>query len=329
MTVAGLFCDVGEFFIDPSKPVSRAIITHAHADHARKGSREYYTVKCGVRILRTRLPPSAVIRGIDYGEILDFNGVKVSLHPAGHMLGSAQVRLEYRGEVWVFSGDYKVARDPTCHAFEPLRCHTFITESTFAMPHFRWPDQDLVWSEILDWWKLNRGWGRASVIYCYAVGKAQRILAGIGNQAGMVFTHEKIELATAEYRSSGVELPPTLSVADAPESTDWANSIILAPPQVRDGRWLRRVGQRATAFASGWMCTKGGCKAHRVDQGFTLSDHADWDELNWAIRETRAEHILVTHGYVDPLVQHLRSQGLDAHPLAETVGKALPAGFSA
>jgi len=315
-----LFCEAGEFFIDPVKPVAHAIITHAHADHARKGSKEYLTATPGLNVLRTRLPPRAVIHTAAYGENLSFNGVRVSLHPAGHMLGSSQVRIEHQGEVWVVSGDYKVASDPTCAAFEPIRCHTFITESTFALPSFHWPDQATVWAEISDWWRLNRGWGRASVLYCYAAGKSQRVLAGLDASLGPIITHEKVETVNHDYRASGVELPSTTSMDDAPESTDWGSALILAPPQVRDGRWLRRVGTRSTAFASGWMCTKGSCAKHRVDQGFVLSDHADWSEILWAIRETGAERVLVTHGYVSQLVEHLIGLGLDAQPLESEHG---------
>lgn len=310
-----MFCEAGEFFIDPSKAVSKAIITHAHADHARTGSREYLTVASGEHVLRTRLSPHAAIQTVQYGEVLNLKGVKVSLHPAGHMLGSSQVRVEYQGEVWVVSGDYKVATDPTCEPFEPLRCHTFITESTFAHPDYAWPDQANVWTQISDWWRLNRAWGRASVLYCYAAGKSQRVLAGIDASLGPIVTHQKVETVNADYRAAGITLPQTICMDDAPQTTDWGASLILAPPQVRDGRWMRRAGPKSTAFASGWMINKGSCARHRVDCGFILSDHADWSETLWAIGETGAERVLVTHGYVDHLVGHLRGIGLDAHPL--------------
>lgn len=317
MTPAGLFCEAGEFFIDPTKAVAHAIITHAHADHARTGSREYLTAISGLNVLRTRLSPRAVIHTAEYGEVLNFKGVKVSLHPAGHMLGSSQVRIEYQGEVWVVSGDYKVAADNTCAPFEPIRCHTFITESTFASPEFHWPDQAQVWAEINAWWRLNRAWARASVLYCYAAGKSQRVLAGVDASLGQIITHEKVETVNTDYRASGVTLPGTTSMDNAPESTDWGSTLILAPPQVRDGRWLRRVGPRSTAFASGWMCMPGACARHRVDHGFVLSDHADWSEVVWAVQETGAEKVLVTHGYVNDLVKHLQTLGLDALPLDE------------
>lgn len=250
-----------------------------------------------------------------YGEVVDLRGVRVSLHPAGHMLGSSQVRVEYQGEVWVCSGDYKVAADPTCEPFEPLRCDTFITESTFAHPDYAWPDQADVWSQISDWWRLNRGWGRASVLYCYAAGKSQRVLAGIDPSLGPIVTHHKVETVNADYRASGVVLPETTCMDDVQEGIDWGATLILAPPQVRDGRWLRRAGPRSTAFASGWMINKAGCARHRVDRGFVLSDHADWLETLWAIKETGAQRVLVTHGYVDHLVAHLRGMGLDAEAL--------------
>lgn len=314
-TPSGLFCPVGQFFIDPSRPVAQAVITHAHADHARPGSRNYLTVTEGEHVLRTRLGPGGTLETVPYGEPRVINGVRLSLHPAGHMLGSCQVRVEHQGEVWVFSGDYKIAADPTCAAYEPLRCHTFITEATFAQPMYSWPDQSELWPQIIDWWQVNRAWNRASVIYSYALGKAQRILAGLRDFQGKLLTQAFVETATRDYRRSGIDLPPTYSVDDLPDSTDWKQGIVIAPPGARGGKWMRRLGPVSTAFASGWMTHTGACQRHRVDQGFVLSDHADWNEILTAVKETGAERILVTHGAIQTLVQELNRRGYQAAPL--------------
>lgn len=266
-------------------------------------------------MLRTRLRGPADVQTVQYGETIQINNAKLSLHPAGHMLGSCQVRVEVAGEVWVFSGDYKVAADPTCTPFEPVPCHTFITEATFANPHFAWPDQAQIWREIEDWWRTNRAWGRASIVYSYALGKAQRILAGLRNFEGPLFTHHFVEIASRDYRASGVEIPPTQPIDDAPEGTDWSQGIVIAPPNARGGKWMRRVGTAATAFASGWMCLRGALGRHGVDHGFVLSDHADWAETLQTVAATGAENILVTHGAINNLVLELRRLGYAAAPL--------------
>src|SRR5918999_6021005 len=205
----GLFCEAGGFHIDPWLPVDRAVITHAHGDHARWGSRSYLAARAGEGVLRTRLGPAADIRVVDYGQTVDMNGVRVSLHPAGHILGSAQVRVEHGGEVRVASGDYKTDPDPTCTAFEPVRCHTFITESTFGLPIYRWPRETDVMEEINAWWRANVAAGKTSLLLGYALGKAQRLLAGLDPSIGPILTHGAVERMTGVYRDAGVDLPPT------------------------------------------------------------------------------------------------------------------------
>jgi putative mRNA 3-end processing factor len=257
----------------------------------------------------------APITGVDYGQTIDLNGVQVSFHPAGHILGSAQVRAEFRGEVWVISGDYKVAADATCAPFEPVRCHTFVTESTFGLPIFQWVPQAEIFRDMNAWWRENQAAGRASVLFAYALGKAQRILAGIDPTIGPIFTHPAVETCNADYRASGIALPPTAAVGDAPIRHNWSRSLILAPPSARNAVWKRKFGPSATAFASGWMCVRGALQRRGVDRGFVLSDHADWPDLLHAIAATGAERILVNHGYVAQLVRWLQNSGLDAAPL--------------
>ncbi|MEO8090566.1 MAG: ligase-associated DNA damage response exonuclease, partial [Gemmatimonadales bacterium] len=220
LTQLGLYCEAGDFFVDPWEPVDRAVITHAHADHAAWGSRAYLTSAPGVRVLQARLEPGAAIRGVEYGETLDLNGTTISLHPAGHILGSSQVRIEHGGEVWVVSGDYKADPDPTCTPFEPVRCHTFVTESTFGLPIYRWPSQAEVFAEINTWWRANVAAGKTSLLLGYALGKAQRLLAGLEPAIGPILTHGAVERMTGVYREAGIELPATRYAGAADSRAD-------------------------------------------------------------------------------------------------------------
>jgi putative mRNA 3-end processing factor len=308
----GLYCPPGDFFIDPWNPTPRAVITHSHSDHARPGSGTYLTAAAGERLLRWRLGSEAAIETVRYGETRSINGVTLSLHPAGHVLGSAQVRVEYQGEVWVVSGDYKLAPDPTCAAFEPLRCHTFITESTFGLPIYRWPPQTVVFDEINQWWRRNQETGKASVVFAYALGKAQRLLAGVDCEVGPIFAHGAVRNLNRSYRESGVSLPEVGSPDDTPKGYDWSRALILAPPWAHGSPWIRRFGAVSPAFASGWMRIRGTRRRKSIDRGFVLSDHADWPGLLAAITHTQAERIWVTHGYRSPLVRWLTEQGKDA-----------------
>ena len=312
---AGLYCRQGDFYIDPWKPVPRAAITHAHADHARPGSARYLAAREGELVLRTRLGPDAVIDTLHYGEPVEHNGVRISFHPAGHILGSAQVRLEYKGEVWVVSGDYKVEPDPTCAPFEPVPCDVFITESTFGLPIYRWSAQEDVFADVNAWWRANRDAGKVSFLYGYALGKSQRLLAGLDPDIGPIYLHGALVKLTRNYREAGVRLPPTTYTAEAPKDTRWNRGIILAPPSAHGSTWMRKFGPSSAAFASGWMRIRGTRRRKAVDRGFVLSDHADWEGLFGAIRATGAGRVWVTHGYVAVLVRHLRDLGIDARPV--------------
>jgi putative mRNA 3-end processing factor len=315
LTPRGLFCRKGDFYVDPWLPVDRAVITHAHADHAYRGSKNYLVAAEGEALARIRLDPGATIIGQKYGETVDIDGVKVSFHPAGHILGSAQVRIEYKGEVWVISGDYKLTPDPTCTPFEPVRCHHFVTEATFGLPIYRWPDPREVFAEIDDWWRRNRENGKASVIFAYSLGKAQRILNGIDRSIGRIFTHGSVERLTQAYREAHIDLPETTYVGNVTNKKDFAGSLIVAPPSAQMSTWMRRFGAQSTGFASGWMMVRGARRQRAVDRGFVLSDHADWPELNTAIKATEAETVYVTHGFSEEVVRWLNESGMNAVPL--------------
>lgn len=326
-TPHGLYCPPGDFHIDPWRPVARAVITHAHADHARRGHAHYLAHRDTVTVLRARLG-DVPADGIGYGEVVEHRGVRISLHPAGHVLGSAQVRLEHQGRVWVVSGDYFVSgvsgdTNATCAPFEPVRCHCFITESTFGLPIYQWSAQSAVHAQIGRWWQECAADGRAALLMGYSFGKAQRLLAGLadtGAAPGPILVHPAVDAVCQAYRAAGVVLPPyrVLPVDDQrrtsgnADGADLARSIVIAPPAVLDSRWARKLPQAATAFASGWMRLRGARRRQGVDRGFVLSDHADWPGLVRAIAETGAERVIVTHGYEDVMVRWLSEQGLQA-----------------
>jgi putative mRNA 3-end processing factor len=306
---AGLYCPSGDFHIDPTLPVQRALITHAHSDHALAGSRAYLTSGAGASLLRARVGDEAVIESLAYGAATRIGDVSVSFHPAGHILGSSQIRIESGGEVWVVSGDYKLAADPTCEPFEPVRCHTFVTESTFGLPIFRWSDAAQVTGEIQQWWRGNREAGRASILFAYPVGKAQRILALLDAEAGPMVFADSVERINAIYRGQGVALPLPAG------TTDFSQALIVASPASQGSSWLRRFGTASTAFASGWMRIRGARRRRSLDRGFVLSDHADWPALLLAIDLSGASQVWVTHGYVAPLVRWLSEHGKQALPV--------------
>jgi len=312
LTSRGLFCEQGDFYIDPWKPVKRAVLTHAHSDHAYRGNGSYLVVKEGEELARIRLDPEAAIESQHYGKASTINGVKLSFHPAGHILGSSQVRLEYKGEIWVVSGDYKLTPDRTCAPFEHLRCNFFITEATFGLPIYRWPDPKQVFDEVNSWWRRNQERGKATVIFAYSLGKAQRVLAGIDPSIGPIFTHGSVERITDRYRKAGVTMPKTMYAGEVQDKKDFLGGLIVAPPSAQGSAWLKRFGAHSTGFASGWMMVRGARRQRAVDRGFVLSDHADWPELNQAIRATGAETVYVTHGFSQELARWLNETGINA-----------------
>ena len=315
----GMYCPAGDFYIDPWRPVDRAVITHAHADHARTGHAHYLAAGDAEHVLRARLG-SIDLQPLAYGEVITMNGVRVSLHPAGHVLGSAQVRVEHGARVWVASGDYKTAPDATCAPFEAVACDTFITESTFGLPIYRWPSDAEVFTDINAWWSANAAQGLTSVLYCYSFGKAQRILSGVDASIGPIVVHGAVQLLNAAYRACGVALPETQLVTDVTEKASLKQALVLAPPSIAGSSWMKRFGEYRDAFASGWMLLRGARRRRGVDRGFVLSDHADWPGLHSAIAATGCEQVIVTHGSVPVLVRYLEEHGLSARAFATEFG---------
>ncbi len=316
----GLYCPAGDFYIDPWKPVVRAIITHAHSDHARVGHGHYLAHTDSEGTLRTRLG-EITLQTLAYGQTIEHRGVQLSLHPAGHVLGSAQVRLAHGGRVWVASGDYKTEADGTCVPFEPVPCDTFITESTFGLPIYRWPTQTELFADINQWWRRNADARRASVLLCYAFGKAQRILHGVDPSIGPIVVHGAVEPLNAVYRGAGVDLPETLRVTDPGVNAQMLQrSLVLAPPSAQGTPWMKRFGNYSDAFASGWMQLRGTRRRRGVDRGFVMSDHADWPGLQSAITATGAERVFVTHGSVAVMVRWLNERGLQAQGFSTEYG---------
>ncbi len=320
----GLYCPAGDFHIDPWRPVARAVITHAHADHARRGHAAYLATEVSGGVLRARLGDIA-LQGLAYGEAVLVNGIKVSLHPAGHVLGSAQVRVEHQGQVWVASGDYYTSGvdadvNATCTPFEPVRCHCFITESTFGLPIYRWRPQAEVLGEVNAWWSANAEAGRASLLLGYSFGKAQRLLAGVDATIGPIVVHGAVEPLNAAYREAGVALPDTQRLEAVTDRSVLKRALVVAPPAVLGSAWAKKLGDAGDAFASGWMQLRGARRRQGVDRGFVLSDHADWPGLQRAIAATGAERVIVTHGYEAVMVLWLRQQGLQADSFATEYG---------
>lgn len=310
MSPEGLFCPAGGFHIDPWKPVEHAVITHGHGDHARIGMGTYHLAGAGLPILRWRLGEQEY-RTYDYGESFALGEARVSLHSAGHVLGSSQVRIECDGEVWVASGDYKRQHDPTCAPFELVRCDTFITEATFGLPVYRWPDTRDVARDIIAWREECAARGETAILYCYALGKAQRILAELlPLTAEPAWLHGAVDAGVAVYRAAGVPMLETLRVADEARSAEFAGRLVIAPPSAAGSAWIRRFRRAQQGFASGWMRIRGNRRRRNYDRGFVVSDHADWPDLLRTVSETGARRVIATHGNTDALVRALNESGV-------------------
>ncbi|MDO9639787.1 MAG: ligase-associated DNA damage response exonuclease [Pseudotabrizicola sp.] len=309
-TERGIFCAEGGFYIDPWRPVDRALITHGHSDHARWGHGHYLCTDQALPVMRHRLG-QIVAEGIAYGEVRQIGGVRVSFRPAGHVPGSAQIRVERGGEVWVVSGDYKVEDDGLSEAFVPVPCHTFITECTFGLPLFRWQPQAVIAGQLAAWWQTNAAEGRVSILAAYGLGKAQRLMTLLPD-AGPILTHGAVEETTRILRDQGYALPQTIRVTPGIDAKSHPGALVIAPPSALGTAWARRFGPTAEAFASGWMALRGIRRRRGLGTGFVISDHADWPGLNTAIRATGAERVFVTHGYTTPFRRWLEEQGYDA-----------------
>ena len=321
LTPEGLYCPSGDFHIDPWKPVPRAVITHGHGDHARTGMGTYHVAAEGLPVLQWRLGEQ------DYrvhaaGERVRIGGAAVSFHPAGHVLGSTQVRIEAGGEVWVASGDYKRDPDPTCLPFEVVPCDVFITECTFGLPVYRWPPASDVARDIVQWRDECAANGEAAILYCYALGKAQRVLAELAAHTDRpAWVHGAIDAGVQVYREAGVPMLDTLRVADEPRGADFAGELVIAPPSAAGSPWIRRFRRAQQGFASGWMRIRGNRRRRNYDRGFVVSDHADWPSLLRTVRETGARRVIATHGDTDALVRVLNESGIDTGVFATGYGE--------
>lgn len=311
-TDKGIYCPAGDFYIDPWRPVDRALITHGHADHARPGHTRYLATATAAPVLRHRLGAIA-LETTQYGVQQRIGDATVSFHPAGHVPGSAQIRVEVAGQVWVASGDYKTADDGLSEPFEPVACHAFITESTFGLPVFRWQPQSDVAVQLNQWWRECQANGVTPVLGAYALGKAQRLLTMLNPELGPILTHGAVEVTTQVLRDQGFALPDTTLITPDTKPTDHPGALVLATPAAMGSTWIQRFGPISTGFASGWMQMRGVRRRRSADRGFVISDHADWQGLNDAITATGAESIYVTHGYTDIFTRWLNHQGFDAH----------------
>lgn len=312
-TEKGIYCPRADVYLDPWKPVDKAIITHGHSDHAYAGHGHYLCTTEAMPIIRHRLRLERAPQTLRYGEVVPINGVNFSLHPAGHILGSAQVRVEYHGEVWVFSGDYKLQPDGISAPFESVPCDVFITESTFGLPVYKWKSQREVFGEINEWWMKNQREGKASVITGYTLGKSQRILMNVDHSIGRIFTHGAVDAVNDVMRAQGIALPAAPRVSDQTSREDLRGALIISPPSAVGSPWVRRFLPYSLGVASGWMKLRGTRRRRGADRGFVLSDHADWNDLNTVVRETGAEMVFVTHGYSEIFSHWLNELGIEAH----------------
>ncbi|WP_235298452.1 ligase-associated DNA damage response exonuclease [Portibacter marinus] len=310
----GIYCAVADVYIDPWKPVKKAFVTHAHADHARPGSAQYVCVDASREIIKHRLEATNV-DSLPFGKPITVNGVKFSFHPAGHIIGSAQIRVEHKGEVWVVSGDYKTENDQLSGGFEPLRCHTFISECTFGLPVFNWQPQETVFNEINKWWNTNKEDGKVSFISAYSLGKAQRVISGLDGTIGPIYCHNAVENINEIARAEGFEIQDTMRLNIEMDKKSLTGGLIVAPPGFMNSNYISRMKNVDLASASGWMNLRGARRRRAVDRGFVLSDHADWNGLLSAISATEASKILVTHGYVNVFSKYLQELGYDAQIL--------------
>ena len=319
-TDKGLYCAQGDFYIDPWRPVNRAVITHAHSDHARGGSNHYLCHRLTRPLLELRLGPGDY-QSMEWGDSLFLNGVKLSLHPAGHIIGSSQIRVEYKDEVWVVSGDYKTENDGLSGAFEPVRCHAFVTESTFSLPIYQWKPQKEIFGDIQNWVVKNKAAGRIPVLIAYSLGKAQRLLSCLQPVTSNIFVHGAVWNVHQALVNAGVALPEVKKIfLDAPKDS-FRDGVVIAPSGAEESPWIKRFSPYEVGVCSGWMQVRGNFRRRNVDAGFALSDHADWSGLLSAIRATGAEKVFVTHGFQAALSRYLNEQGIEAAEVKTEFGE--------
>ena len=306
----GLYCERADVYLDAWRPVKKCLVTHGHSDHARFGHESYLTHHQNIPIIKHRLG-NINVQGVSWGEKTNINGVEFTFFPAGHVIGSSQIRVAYKGEVWVFTGDYKLQDDGVCEPWIPVKCHILITECTFGLPAFNWRPQQEVMNDLSAWWKENSAEGKTSVVFAYSLGKAQRILKHLDESIGRIYSHGAIEKLTEVLRATHV-FPATNLVTKEIDKKNFPGSMVLAPPSAHGSSWMRKFVPFETASVSGWMAFRGARRRRAVDRGFVLSDHCDWQELLRAVKESAAERIICTHGYTDIFSRYLRSRGYDA-----------------
>jgi putative mRNA 3-end processing factor len=303
----GIYCPEADVYLDPWRPVARALISHGHADHARWGHKKYICTHSARPVIEYRLP-EAKVSSVAFGEALLINGVRFSFHPAGHVVGSAQIRVEHRDEVWVFTGDFKTQSDPISEDFEPVRCQHLITECTFGLPVFRWPDHDTLSKEVNRWWLSCQEEGVVPLLGVYSLGKAQRVLSMLDPQMGPILTHGAVENTNEVLRQQGVDLPPTERVEGRTITEEQRRGIVLCPPSAMRSSWAKKFRPFRTAMASGWMASRGNRRRRNMDRGFLISDHADWQGLIDTVDASGAEEVLTTHGYSHVFARYLREE---------------------
>lgn len=308
-TDKGLYCPAGGFYIDPWKPVEKAIITHAHSDHAKWGSKHYLCHHLTKPLLQARLGDNDY-QSVEWNEPLNINGVKVSLHPAGHIIGSSQIRVEYDNEVWVISGDYKTEDDGISGSFEPVPCNVFITESTFGLPVYKWAPQENIYTDVRNWIIANKAGGKTSVLIAYSLGKAQRLLKAIESLEEKIYVHGAVWNMHQALISAGIVLPQVVRITPETTKETLKKSIVIAPPGAEGSSWMKRMEPYATGVCSGWMQVRGNVRRRNADAGFILSDHADWKGLLSAVKATGAEKVFVTHGFQSTFSRYLNENGI-------------------
>ena len=307
----GLYCEAGDFWIDPLQPVGRAIVTHAHADHARAGSGDYHTASDNLPILAARIGEGAPHHGHEWGRPFELGDTRVTLFPAGHIFGSSWVRIESDAGTWGVSGDFKRAADPTCPPFHPEPVDVWLTECTFGLPVYRWPAPEQVIDEILQWWRDCRKANRPAVLFCYALGKAQCILAELaGRTDEAVWLHGAMRPLVDAYREAGVAMLPTRLVSEAEKAEKFAGQLVLAPPSAAGSTWMRRFPGHSAGFVSGWMRIRGNRRRRGYDRGFVMSDHADWPALVDTVADMKASRVITIHGNGEALAGYLGARGL-------------------
>ena len=318
-TNKGIYCKQGDFYIDPWQPVDLAVTTHGHADHVKWGNKAYLCHDLTRPILNQRLGPDLKIETLPYNKQIDINGVKLSLFPAGHVIGSSQIRLEYKGEVCVVSGDYKVEYDGISTEFEPVKCHTFVSESTFGLPIYKWQPQDVIFSQIKEWISGNHDRNKTSVLVAYSLGKAQRLIKGLEGY-GNIYVHNSIANLNEGFVKAGVDLPETIRITPDTKKDDLQKGIVIVPPALAEGRWIKNLTNGATGVCSGWMQVRASRRWRSADAGFALSDHADWPGLLSAIEATEAQKVYVTHGFTSTFSKYLNEIGIESEEVKTQYG---------